>query len=168
MKVCLHLSDSHPTGAMQGGSPLFDLASRDNSARKRLPYLPTVWLASCRIRLNCFFILYFLCQHLRGEIFRITSHNTYLHPPQRCSTNSNLPFPPFPSSQAASAEEVFHDYIFSIDRYMYIFCTSIFAPLPAQGCWTSPPCVHSQAGSDSSDKQRLRSNAVWEMQCIYG
>lgn len=23
-------------------------------------YLPTVWLASCRIRLNCFFILYFI------------------------------------------------------------------------------------------------------------
>lgn len=26
----------------------------------RFAYLPTVWLASCRIRLNCFFILYFL------------------------------------------------------------------------------------------------------------
>lgn len=32
----------------------------ENSARKGFAYLPTVWLASCRIRLNCFFILYFL------------------------------------------------------------------------------------------------------------
>lgn len=69
--------------------------------------------------------------------------------------------PPFPSSQAASAEEVFHDYIFSIDRYRYIFCTSIFAPLPAQGCWTSPPRVH-------TGRERQQWQVAAAQQCSVG
>lgn len=52
-------------GGWGGVSPSFHFGPVRISARGRIKkaglpsYLPTVWLASCRIRLNCFFILYF-------------------------------------------------------------------------------------------------------------
>ena len=64
-----HLHGSwFPSYRRRGGggvSPSFHFGPVRISARGRIKkgglpsYLPTVWLASCRIRLNCFFILYF-------------------------------------------------------------------------------------------------------------
>lgn len=123
-------------GPFRGGGGVslpFDLARR---ARKGFAYLPTVWLASWRIRLNCFFILYFLRYHLQGEIFRIISLNVTVRAPQRRNAKSSRPYFPSFMLQAANAENASRDYIFSNDIF---FFASTFAPLPAQGCWTNAP-----------------------------
>lgn len=151
MKVCLHSSDSHPSGAMQGGSPLFDLASRDNSARKRFPYLPTVWLASCRIRLNCFFILYFSVSTYEGKYsaLLLTIHISILH-----RGAAQIPIshsPPFPHRKLPAPKKYS-----TITYFQLIDICIFFAHLYLLHCLRrdAGPVhrAYTQAGSDSSDK----------------
>lgn len=108
--------------------------------KKGATYLPTVWLASWRIRLNCFFILYFLCFNAYwGVIFRIISLSVMVRAPRRRSAESTLTCFPLLSAQAAGGGSIPPLHLFSF--FLFFFdnenCTStIVPPLPAQGCGT--------------------------------
>lgn len=81
--------------------------------KKGATYLPTVWLASWRIRLNCFFILYFLYFNAYwGVIFRIISL-VMVRAPRRRSAESTLTCFPLPSSQAADGGSIPPLHLFS-------------------------------------------------------
>lgn len=127
------------------------------SALKWFAYLPTVWLASWRIRLNCFFILYFLRSHLWGGniphyFFQYIGPSSTGEQRKIQSAIFSFPHCKLPGLNTYSRITYFRIYFLHLN-------------LPNSLRRDAGPLHrgHAQAESDSSDKKRVRSNAVWEM-----
>lgn len=133
--------------------------------KKGATYLPTVWLASWRIRLNCFFILYFLCFNAYwGVIFRIISLSVMVRAPRRRSAESTLTCFPLPSAQAAGGGSIPPLHLF---LFFFFFLTMKIAHL--QLC---PRCLRRDAGPSSpwalTGRERQRRQVAAAQQCILG
>lgn len=152
--------NSHPTGAMRGVSPLFHLASRDNSARKKvsLPSHRLVGELSHPIELLLHLVFSALTP-TRGNIPHYFSQ--YICPfSTEVQHKLQSAIFPFPSSQAASAKEVFRDYIFSIDIHFFLHLY-----LPHCLCRDAGP-VH--RGYTHTGRERQQWQVAAAQQCSVG
>lgn len=132
---------------MGGCSPPFHLPPH----RRAFAYLPTVWLASWRIRLNCFFILCLVRSHLHtaggnspADLAQRDARCSWTEAQRRIQS----PIFPFPHRRLPTPRTESGDYIFFPPSRLYL-CRYIFVafsfrcqpPVPAQGCWSNSPRV---------------------------
>lgn len=135
-----------------------------------IAYLPTVWLASCRIRLNCFFILYLSALTPTGG--NIPHYFSQYNGPCSAAAQHKIPTVAFPFPHRklpAPIQNLFHDrtkliLLLMINVFPPPPPPSTFAPSPAQGCWTSSPrALARRERRQRPGASRLRSSAIWEM-----
>lgn len=121
-KTCAHGYDSHPIRAIRVF--LFPLTSPGEHG-KGFAYLPTVWLASWRIRLNCFFILYF--PYLTPTVWNIPHYFSQFNGPCSKEAQRKIQSPIFPSLVAGGS----HRKHLTISYFPMKFLHEHFPPLPA-------------------------------------
>ena len=135
-------------------------------------YLPTVWLASCRIRLNCFFILYFIfffsaLTPTGGNIPHYFSQYTTVRAPQRRSAKSNLPC--LPSLIASRRRRSFFPAV-TYFHLVYSNSSSPRCPLPA--CLLPAACAgmldQLTAGTSQAAGERQQRQVAAAQRCSMG
>lgn len=93
-----------------------------------IAYLPTVWLASCRIRLNCFFILYLSALTPTGG--NIPHYFSQYNGPCSAAAQHKIPTVAFPFPHRklpAPIQNLFHDRT----KLILLLMINVFPPPPS-------------------------------------
>lgn len=111
-------------------------------------YLPTVWLASCRIRLNCFFILKFCVNTFVGKYSAlfVSAHRSVLHRAQ--NPVCHVSHASLPAAARRKLAPQLHLFAWKKAWIGFYICVCSIAGEGMLDQFTAD----AQAGSDSGDK----------------